>query len=159
MAREAHKVVTMWQLLYLWTSVFVKASICATLVRISVKRAHTVFLGGLVAVSVVGSLAASLVLTLRCQPLAASWDPGRGACHNPELVVVFTYLMSAVNIVTDTAVATVPIHLLWDVQMPPRVKMLSWLILGIGVLYVTPPFPIRFPRLFVATTLSPGSRH
>ena len=135
--------VTLWQLLYLWTSVFVKASICATLVRISVRRTHTVLLGGLVAVSVVGSLATSLVLTLRCRPLAASWDPARGACHNPELVVVFTYLMSAVNIVTDTAVALVPIHLLWDVQMPPRVKMLSWLILGIGVLYVA-SFPPSF---------------
>ncbi|KXJ97699.1 hypothetical protein Micbo1qcDRAFT_181946 [Microdochium bolleyi] len=130
---EGAKVIMYWQLSYVVGSLFIKSSICATLIRISAKRRYKWLLVGMIALTTVTTIAAMTVVLVRCKPIAANWDPTVGVCLNLDLVVVFTYIVSAMNIFTDWSVAIIPMFILWDLQMQPRMKLVTSGVLGIGV--------------------------
>lgn len=125
-----------WQLFYVTSSVFIKSSICSTLIRIAPNRIYRWCLRALIAISVVTTVAAMTVVLVRCKPISANWNPGIGQCVSQDLIIVFTYVVSAVNVATDWSVAIMPIFILWNVQMKRGLKILTSVILGIGALYV-----------------------
>lgn len=127
-----------WQLTYVSGSLLIKASICVTLMRISIKRRYNIILIGLITLSAVTTIAAMIVVLIRCKPIAANWNPDLGACLSQDLILVFTYVVSAINIFTDWSAAIMPIFILWNVRMERRVKMVTAGVLGIGILSALP---------------------
>ncbi|KAL6412321.1 hypothetical protein AUP68_04706 [Ilyonectria robusta] len=131
---EGAKSIVFWQLFYVSGSVFIKASICATLARIATKRRYIYTLWGLVAVSVITTAVAISAVLIRCKPVAASWNPTLGTCIDQSIIIALTYAVSAVNIVTDWSVAIIPVFILWNLQMRKTLKKMVALVLGLGVL-------------------------
>lgn len=115
-------------------SIFIKSSICATLIRIAVQRKYIYILYGLIAATAVSNLVAFSAAVARCKPIEAAWDPSKGKCLNQSIIITLTYVVSAVNIFTDWSVAVLPIFILWKIQMRRKLKYLTAGILGIGAL-------------------------
>lgn len=126
----------LWQLFYVSGSAFIKSSICATLIRIAVQQRYIYILRGLIATTVLSTIVAMLAVLIRCKPVAASWNPSLGTCIDQKIIIILTYIVSGVNILTDLAVGVLPVFILWDVQMPKKLKAMTALVLGIGLLYV-----------------------
>ncbi|KAH8820254.1 hypothetical protein F5884DRAFT_849523 [Xylogone sp. PMI_703] len=134
MMMEGAKAIVFWQISYVSGSVFIKASICAQLIRISTQRRYKVILILLIAATAITTLIAILAVLVRCKPIAASWNPALGTCINQDIIIDLTYAVSAVNIVTDWSVAIIPIFILRNVQMRATLKRLTRLVLGVGAL-------------------------
>jgi len=131
---EAAKVVLLWQLFYVTGSIFIKASICATLLRITIQRKYAYILWALIAVTAVSNLVAFSAALARCKPVSATWNPAAGTCLDQSIIITLTYVVSSVNIATDWSVAIIPIFILWNIQMRRKLKLITGSILGIGVL-------------------------
>lgn len=126
--------VTFWQIFYVSSSLFIKTSICVQLLRIASNKLCKLFLWCLIALTVLITLTAMIVGLVRCQPLAASWDPSLGTCMDQGILVILTYVVSGMNILIDWSVAIVPVIILWDVQMHRTLKIMANLVMGIGAL-------------------------
>ncbi|KAH8589243.1 hypothetical protein B0O99DRAFT_655550 [Bisporella sp. PMI_857] len=131
---EGGKVVLFWQLFYVTSSTFIKASICATLIRVAVQRKYKYILWGLIALTTVANLVAFSAALARCKPIAAGWNPSLGKCLDQSIIITLTYVVSAVNIFTDWSVAIIPIFILWNVQMRRKLKIITGAILAVGIL-------------------------
>ncbi|SPJ70480.1 related to integral membrane protein PTH11 [Fusarium torulosum] len=131
---EGARSVTFWQIFYVSSSLFIKTSICVQLLRIANNKLCKLFLWCLIALTVLITLTAMIVGLVRCQPLAASWDPSLGTCMDQSILVILTYVVSGMNILIDWSVAIVPVIILWDVQMHRTLKIMANLVMGIGAL-------------------------
>ncbi|KAK9794127.1 hypothetical protein AB5N19_04486 [Seiridium cardinale] len=131
---EAAKIILLWQLFYVSGSLFIKSSICTTLIRVALHQRYIWILRVLILVSAIITIMAMTVVLVRCKPVAANYDPTLGTCVNQDLILAFTYVVSGVNIATDWSVAIIPIFILWDVQMRRYLKIMTWVVLGLGVL-------------------------
>ncbi|KAF4963470.1 hypothetical protein FSARC_8519 [Fusarium sarcochroum] len=131
---EGAKSVALWQIFYVSGSVFIKSSICIQLLRIATNKRYKYFLWCLIAVSVIITLIAMLAVLVRCKPVAASWNPALGTCIDQNIIVVLTYVVSGMNIVTDWSVAIMPVFILRNIQMRKTLKRMAILVMGVGVL-------------------------
>lgn len=173
---------------YVSGSVLIKASIVATLLRITTTTQvrYKIALWFLLTLSIVATLTASkcirqrlayarsylcrsslesrrntnsgavIAVLVRCKPISASWT-GQGTCLDQSIIVTLTYVVSAVNILTDWSVAIMPAFILWNVQMKRKLKLMTGMILGLGVLYDCPHFLVYLVILQLTTTESRAS--
>ncbi|KAF4999861.1 hypothetical protein FDECE_11360 [Fusarium decemcellulare] len=130
---EGAKMVTVWQLLYVTSSPFIKISICCTLIRIAVQRRYTYPLYVTSAITAAMTVMAFIVVFVQCTPFQASWT-GEGKCIKVDIIIIPTYIFSVVNIVVDWVVAIMPAFILWNLQLRRKLKLLSFGIMGVGVL-------------------------
>jgi hypothetical protein len=74
------------------------------------------------------------MLTLRTRK---NWYTAiEGECRHRAIQTTLSFAVAAVSIATDWIFATLPIFLLWNVQLDWRVKGSVVGMLGLGVLYV-----------------------
>lgn len=125
------KSIVLWQIFYVSGSLLIKTSICVTLIRIATQRRFVYILYGLIAI---------LAVLVRCRPIAASWNPTLGTCLPQTIIITLTYVVSVINIINDFSVAIIPVFMLWNVQMRRKLKILTTMILGLGILYVIGTF-------------------
>lgn len=114
-------------------STFIKASICSTLLRVSFQRRYNYILYGIMGLTSVNALITMVGVVVQCKPLAASWGEVPGACRDQRMLITFTYVVSFFHIATDWLVATIPVAILWNLQMRRTVKLALVVILGLGV--------------------------
>lgn len=137
----------LWQLFYVSSSTFIKSSICTTLMRIAdVRQGFVHTLQALIVVTVLSTIVAISAVFARCKPIQASWNPTQGTCIDQTPIIILTYIVSGVNIITDFTVAGLPIILLWNMHMQRRLKIGAGMILGVGVLFVFYCFRHLSPR-------------
>ncbi|SCO75947.1 related to integral membrane protein PTH11 [Fusarium oxysporum] len=134
MVMEGFKAVTFWQIFYISSSMFIKISICAQLLRVTDNKRIKTFLWGLIGLTVLITLVAGIIGLVRCRPLSASWDPSTGTCMDQGILSVLTYVVSGINIVVDWSVAILPVIILWNVQMHRTLKIMANVVMGIGAL-------------------------
>jgi predicted acyltransferase len=125
--------VTVWQLLYILSSPFIKVSICANLIRVAMKRRYIYPLQAMSGLAIAMSVMAFIVVFVQCRPFAASWT-GQGKCISVDVIIIPTYVFSAANILVDWVVAILPAFIVWNLQLRRKLKLLSFGILGVGVL-------------------------
>ncbi|UPK97749.1 hypothetical protein LCI18_008684 [Fusarium solani-melongenae] len=130
---EGAKTVTVWQLLYILSSPFIKVSICANLIRVAMKRRYIYPLQAMSGLAIAMSVMAFIVVFVQCRPFAASWT-GQGKCISVDVIIIPTYVFSAANILVDWVVAILPAFIVWNLQLRRKLKLLSFGILGVGVL-------------------------
>lgn len=130
------KSIVLWQIFYVSGSLLIKTSICVTLIRIATQRRFVYILYGLIAMSAISTFIAILAVLVRCRPIAASWNPTLGTCLPQTIIITLTYVVSVINIINDFSVAIIPVFMLWNVQMRRKLKILTTMILGLGILYV-----------------------
>ncbi|RYP46533.1 hypothetical protein DL768_007280 [Monosporascus sp. mg162] len=85
------------------------------------------------------SIASFGILTFSCYPPAMFWDVSgsiQGKCTDPNTQQAFYDVHGALNIVIDLVIYTVPIPMLWKIQIPTRQKIALTFILGLGLVAV-----------------------
>ncbi|KAF2766448.1 hypothetical protein EJ03DRAFT_177807 [Teratosphaeria nubilosa] len=110
---------------YFFVSVLVKTALCLFLLRIAKERIHILILKNLMYGNIVVGGAFFFVLTFQCWPIASFWniDPiSAQDCVPPSVIVGLFYGMSALNIVADWTIGTLPFFMLRGLQIPLRQK-------------------------------------
>ncbi|RYN30192.1 hypothetical protein AA0113_g9186 [Alternaria arborescens] len=75
-----------------------------------------------------------MYLFFQCSPVQKNWYVNMpGACKERTIQTALSYAVAVVSISTDWIFATLPIFLLWDVQLDWRVKSSVIAMLGLGV--------------------------
>ncbi|KAH6970184.1 hypothetical protein DER45DRAFT_622976 [Fusarium avenaceum] len=132
--QEATKYVFVWQLFYAATLACVKSSICVTVLRIATGKVYIRILQALVIMSVAMSGLGVVLVLVQCRPIEAHWIPSRGTCMGRIVPTVLTYAASVSNVITDFAVAVIPMCLVRKLQMRAKLKLYAQLIMGLGML-------------------------
>lgn len=126
------------QMFYLWASGVAKVSIAVALLRLTVRRVHRMILWGTITLTTIIGLVFWLVLLLDCHPIAYFWKQAthnsRGSCLPVHIVLDIAYLYSAITVVCDFTLGTLPIFLVWQLQMNHRTKMAVGGILSLGAM-------------------------
>lgn len=143
----------LWQVFFLSGFVFIKVSICLTLLRIAVIKWHRRTLWVLIGISVVSTILVDFYVLLQCQPIAATWGEVKGVCLSSTITVSITFIISAFNLVTDVLTSLLPFLMLKGVQMTKQKKTAIISILSLGVLAsIATIARLPFARAYFATS-------
>ncbi|KAL8408336.1 hypothetical protein RB594_006947 [Gaeumannomyces avenae] len=96
--------------------------------------AQVIFLVFLIGHAVAAAVAFLAGVLAQCSPIQAVWTGEQELCHNTAVVAGGFYLVSAVSIIADTAVAIISVVILGHVRIPKVVKRFVAVILSLGVL-------------------------
>ncbi|POS71064.1 hypothetical protein DHEL01_v210542 [Diaporthe helianthi] len=124
----------LWQVFFLSGFVFIKISICLTLLRIAVVKWHRNTLWALIVISIVSTIFVDCYIFLQCRPIAATWGEVEGICVSKTIYVSITFTISGFNLVTDILTSLLPFLMLRGVQMSKQKKTAIIGILSLGVL-------------------------
>ncbi|KAF4965459.1 hypothetical protein FSARC_6761 [Fusarium sarcochroum] len=127
---QALKFYFICQSFYCVTTIPIKVSICAALLRIG--GTVTVYRWSLIAImaiATVSGLGSMIGIVASCSPPSAFWDPSTGVC-NPVVNAFAAYFISACSILTDFALAILPAFMLWKIQLRRSIKVSAAIILG-----------------------------
>ena len=74
---------------------------------------------------------------LICRPIAFNWDPTipGGSCGDQKALDMF---IGVFNLLMDITVVTLPMPVLWGLQMSTQKKVVLTGIFGMGIVYVVP---------------------
>ncbi|KAI8682384.1 hypothetical protein NCS56_00361000 [Fusarium sp. Ph1] len=124
----------LFQTFYCSSLVFIKASICVTLLRIAVIKTHRIITWVTLTASCISTLIVIIGLFAMCRPVQANWDKSAGTCSPPIVITSLSYLVSAAAVATDWICAILPGFMLYKAQMKMATKVSISIILGLGVL-------------------------
>ncbi|KAK3936921.1 hypothetical protein QBC46DRAFT_268605 [Diplogelasinospora grovesii] len=112
---------------------FLKISIAMSLLRLSTGNWYRWILWGLSAFVCLYSALAFISFMTFCRPIAGMWDSNiPHHCYSKELYRNFGLFNAACNILTDVAFATLPIPIIWSLQMQRRTRIVLICILSGG---------------------------
>ncbi|KAJ3521555.1 hypothetical protein NM208_g8988 [Fusarium decemcellulare] len=134
MDRDAKMYIWYFQISYCCSVVFIKASICVTLLRIAVSRIHRVIVWATLVASCISTFIVIIGLFAMCRPIAANWDSNAGSCSPPSVLISLSYLVSAGAVATDCVCSILPGFMLYKAQMKLATKISISIILGLGIL-------------------------
>ncbi|ESZ95338.1 hypothetical protein SBOR_4272 [Sclerotinia borealis F-4128] len=131
----AVKYFTMFQLFTLTGTLPVKTSICISLMRITPNPTYKKILYAIMAGSVITVLISDVVVIVTCRPMSFTWDKTipDGKCSSINAILALSYCFSAMNIVTDLSTAVLPIFIVWNLKLSPRIKVAISILLGMGM--------------------------
>ncbi|KAF1952866.1 hypothetical protein CC80DRAFT_355435, partial [Byssothecium circinans] len=119
----------------------VKISIAFSLLRLSTRRSYSVFLHGVIVFIVFLTIGCALSLVFQCLPVDAIWNmslrpppfgTGTAKCYDMTTFRNLGLMNSSFNIVTDVLFATLPIPLIWKLQLNLRTKLSLIIVLSLG---------------------------
>ncbi|KAJ5759849.1 P-type ATPase [Penicillium odoratum] len=124
------------QILYIWSSAVTKISIALALLRLTVKKLHMIILYCLIGLTIANALLFFFVLVLDCRPISYFWrrvDPtAEGSCLSTTVLLDIAYLYSSLTILVDFSLGTLPIAVVWNLQMNRWTKVAVGGILSLG---------------------------
>ncbi|KAI1204350.1 uncharacterized protein F4807DRAFT_465795 [Annulohypoxylon truncatum] len=136
---DIEKAMMYWWLCYIWyclTMIASKISIGLFLLRIAVQRIHHYIIYVNLLLTVLTGLVFFFVTLLQCNPIPYFWlrfgGITQGSCIDVNIIAALTYLYSALNVICDFTFATLPIVLIWGLQMDKRTKIALIPILSMG---------------------------
>ncbi|KAG4030820.1 hypothetical protein MFRU_011g02720 [Monilinia fructicola] len=113
-------------------AVAIKCSIAVTLLRIADTRRRYVYtVWGIMIMTAISALIFMIGIANICHPINTLWGEANGTC-NLKLNSDVSLFFSAIEIVTDWALAILPAVLLRNIQMKSRVKVSVACILGLA---------------------------
>ncbi|KAK2015888.1 hypothetical protein LZ32DRAFT_601821 [Colletotrichum eremochloae] len=116
---------------------FLKISIAMSLLRLSKNRWYSRALWALIVFVVLYTIMAWLSFFLYCTPLAGYWDRSlKPKCYDLKLFINFALINTSFNIFTDVCFATLPIPIIWVLQMKLRTRIYLIGVLSLGYLAV-----------------------
>ncbi|KAL5461630.1 hypothetical protein PMIN06_002126 [Paraphaeosphaeria minitans] len=119
----------------------VKISIAFSLLRLSATKQQTGFLQFAIMFIIAITLVCAGTLVFQCFPVQAAWDSnlrpaplgiGSARCFNDTTFRNLGLMNSLFNIITDVLFATLPIPLIWKLQINMRTKLSLIVVLSLG---------------------------
>ncbi|EQB53454.1 hypothetical protein GCG54_00005355 [Colletotrichum gloeosporioides] len=112
---------------------FLKISISLNLLRLGAKKWYKWGLWFIIVFTFIQSGSGVFTFTFYCQPTARFWDKTvAGTCWPIKVFVGLGIMNTALNIFTDVVLATLPIPLIWNLQMKRKVRLYVIGILSLG---------------------------
>lgn len=112
---------------------FLKISIALSLLRLHKGKVYKGILWSLVGFTCFYTLFAFITFMTRCDPISGQWNPAiRPRCYSRVIYRNFGLFNAACNIFTDIAFATLPIPLIWSLQLQRRTRIYLIAILSGG---------------------------
>jgi hypothetical protein len=131
------------QVVYSFSLIPLKSSICFTLLRIAVARSHRIIAWGTLVFTVISTGAATLTLFIVCSPLATGMSEEDIALC-PSKTILVGYVVSASAVIIDWICALLPVFMLYKSNMKKATKISVSIILGLAALASLCTI-IRFP--------------
>ncbi|KAH7150538.1 hypothetical protein B0J13DRAFT_290189 [Dactylonectria estremocensis] len=131
---EGIKSIFLWQIFFLSGFVFIKCSICLTLLRIAFINWHKITLWILIAITIISTIVVDIYILIQCRPISRTWGESEGTCLPSTITVVITFVISGFNLVTDMTTAVLPFLMLKGLQMSQKRKTAITVVLSLGVL-------------------------
>ncbi|EFQ33948.1 hypothetical protein CGRA01v4_12429 [Colletotrichum graminicola] len=114
-----------------------KISIAMSLLRLSKNKWYSRALWALIAFVILYTIMAWLSFFLYCTPMEGYWDRSlKPKCYPLKLFINFALVNTSFNIFTDVCFATLPIPIIWVLQMKLRTRIYLVGILSLGYLAV-----------------------
>lgn len=119
----------------------VKISIAVFLLRLSTRTPYKRFLYTIIVFLILFTITCMMTLILQCIPVQAAWDTtlrppplgtGTAKCYSLAIFRDIGLFNSSINIATDVLFATLPIPLVWNLQLNQRTKISLIAILSLG---------------------------
>ncbi|KAK1590272.1 uncharacterized protein LY79DRAFT_607632 [Colletotrichum navitas] len=116
---------------------FLKISIAMSLLRLSRNKWYSRALWALIVFVILYTIMAWLSFFLYCTPLEGYWDRRlKPKCYPLKLFINFALVNTSFNIFTDVCFATLPIPIIWVLQMKLRTRIYLVGILSLGYIAV-----------------------
>ncbi|GAP87773.2 putative integral membrane protein [Rosellinia necatrix] len=110
-----------------------KISLSFSLLRLCRGRAFKWILWGTIAFVTIYTIFAFLTLFLYCKPLSGFWDLNSGAkCYSVKLFIRFGLANTALSIFTDILLASLPIPVIWQLQLRTKLRVYLIIMLALG---------------------------
>lgn len=107
-----------------------------TLKQVDKQRRFTYLIWTLIAIVSLLSFAGVITLLAKCRPITANWTSeidGGGACMDADVFVALSKTAYGFDVLSDLAMASISTVLLWTPEMTLKAKVLTGLVLGLGV--------------------------
>ncbi|KAH6967571.1 hypothetical protein BKA56DRAFT_497580 [Ilyonectria sp. MPI-CAGE-AT-0026] len=137
---------TYWEVLYFISSTIIKCAIGFTCIRLDQRKRIVVPIVVNMAVMVLVAILALIFVFANCKPFAATWNSALGTCQKKISLQTVSYIVSAIQMATDWACATIPFLIVAQLQMSRRRKVSVICILGLGI-FASVATCIRMPYL------------
>ncbi|CAO2649944.1 Nn.00g012360.m01.CDS01 [Neocucurbitaria sp. VM-36] len=135
-AQEAFKHAAIAQPIWAWAMAAIKTSFALMLLRIEQSIKLRRFLWAMIAIQVILGVYNTLTIFLQCVPFYKAWDlvgSVPGTCWARRVQSISTICVSVLNILTDFALALMPISFLRKIQRPVRERIIVGALMGLGV--------------------------
>ncbi|KAJ8116626.1 hypothetical protein OPT61_g1990 [Boeremia exigua] len=132
-AIRAGEYIIYWEVLYFISSTIVKIAIGFTCIRIDQRKRVTYPISVNISVMTLIAVLALVFVFINCKPFAATWNPALGTCQKVITLETVSYIVSAVQAVSDWVCAIIPCYIVSTLQMPRRRKISVICILGLGI--------------------------
>ncbi|ROW01703.1 hypothetical protein VSDG_01989 [Cytospora chrysosperma] len=135
---EVHEGLFSWyicEVLYAPASVMVRTSVAIFLLRVASTPVHRWIIWANLGVVYIISIVFFFIVTFQCSPPRYFYDQIRGqqgSCVNLNIVPNVTIAHSAIGATSDLIFASLPIVMLWKVQLNKRTKLVIALLLSMG---------------------------
>ncbi|POS72773.1 hypothetical protein DHEL01_v208833 [Diaporthe helianthi] len=139
---QATEYVIYWEILYFISSTIIKCAIGFTCIRLDRRKQIVIPISVNMAIMVTVAILALVFVFVNCTPLAATWNP---LLQTISLQTV-SYIVSAIQMVTDWVCAGVPFVIVAGLQMSRRKKVSVICILGLGI-FASVATCVRMPYL------------
>ncbi|CEI60069.1 hypothetical protein FVEN_g8140 [Fusarium venenatum] len=130
---DGRKFLWFFQVTYCISLLFLKSSICVTLLRIAVVQTHRIIIWCTLAFALLSITAVIIGLFVICRPISTAWGHV-GTCAPPIVIASLGYLVSTGAVVTDFICAILPIFMLYHTNMKLATKVSLAAILGLAAL-------------------------
>jgi len=113
----------------------VKISVACFLLRLVPGKAYRWFLYGMMIFLTAFTLSSEGTLLFSCVPIRASWDhfsEPNAKCFSNKVFTAIGLFNSVINIITDVLFASLPIPVVWNLQVNLRTKLSLLAILSLG---------------------------
>ncbi|CAK7218036.1 hypothetical protein SEUCBS140593_003407 [Sporothrix eucalyptigena] len=141
-AIEAAKYFTIAQLLYIIASGITKLAVALVLHRLTSRasdgngsnnmRFARIGLLCTMGVTIVFTIVVTLIFALQCRPLSVAWGVGTGTCINTNVIGQAALALSIEDVLTSWFMALLPVYMLWQTNIPTKVKVSVMVLLGMG---------------------------
>jgi hypothetical protein len=126
------------EITYIVTTWLLKVYIGVFLMQICIRRSHILVIWTVIIAFTAVSILYVFLMAFQCHPVSYFWTQygigGSGKCISSTVIVDLTYVHSAFNAVADWTLGTLPIFLIWNLQMNTRTKVSAAIILSLGAM-------------------------
>ncbi|MCJ1251823.1 hypothetical protein MMC30_009061 [Trapelia coarctata] len=122
------------EVFWMATGTFTRISVAVFLLRIfKIMKLWRWGLYALISVTLVSGIFGLVIRLARCQPFALNWDRTiPGTCWPIMVLHVYGYLNGGLSIFCDGTLASLPVVILWRIQMSCRTKIAVCSLMGMG---------------------------
>ncbi|KAJ5819855.1 hypothetical protein N7474_005446 [Penicillium riverlandense] len=126
------------QIFYIFTCTIARLSIAVTLLRLAVERIHSWILYGVMGLSTAVGMVFLFFSIFQCEAVSCFWTrlPTGCQCVNEGILLGIVYMYSGVATLCDFTLGSLPVHMIWRVQMDRQTKLAVSGLLSIACVFV-----------------------